>query len=655
MTLQIVQTPNPRSPQAQYRFNKPTLEFLDSNLESLTLGVGTARAIRRAADKYKVSTLSDGAPIVEVGSFVLGRPLSHREVARSLEDIGEDSVVIVFGLGTGQAVRAVRSMCRVPVLVYEPDASVLQSVLSYGPLAMGDVPIVCGLSELAWHWRKFKSRELNVRVVVTPGYRQAYREQVQSFLEEVPSLLQRTAISRSTYNCRAQIWVRDILDNLPRVLNSPPFLRLENVYAGVPAFVVGAGPSLDKNIHHLREAVSKGIVFATNSGAMALARHGIEPQVVVCIESIDCSENLKKLPCLDKSVRAFSLSAAPASLAVGKGPLLPLHEAIPQYDGPLQQLTGVSGVLTFGSVSTTALSLARIAGCSPIVLVGQDLAYTDGATYAEGTGYEASAARVDEQSGRVHFDWSAERLRSHGTSRGSIPKWENFQKMPRWGGGQPVASTVSFSNIRDWFEGLAILLKNAVDPPRLINATEGGARIEGYEEIPLQQLLSSLPTRHDLAPEALAARANLDWRAPTAQYVDEWLSSIGHGVQEVERKARRCRRVASYARRAMRVGDSQVVVTAYSRLDVAERELRQAVLNCPMVDAWSHGAVTQASGKPLANTDDARKKALHAMGRSIRVAMAIERSAKALCKQLSLSRITGEEISATSTHNTPQT
>ena len=43
-------------------------------------------------------------------------------------------------------------------------------------------------------------------------------------------------------------------------------------------------------------------------------------------------------------------------------------------------------------MSTVAFALAAALGCSPIVLVGQDLAFTDGRTHAEGTRFEHSRA-----------------------------------------------------------------------------------------------------------------------------------------------------------------------------------------------------------------------------------------------------------------------
>ena len=159
------------------------------------------------------------------------------------------------------------------------------------------------------------------------------------------------------------------------------------------AFIVGAGPSLGKNCELLARAAKKGIVFAVNSSALALGRRGVTPQVVACMESIDLSELLSQVPYLDQVVRAFSLTAHPKTMRTGAGPLLPVYEGLPQF-APLIGLGRANGLAVCGSVSTLAFSLAQRLGCSPIVLVGQDLAYTDGQAYAAGTPYAGSRVKL---------------------------------------------------------------------------------------------------------------------------------------------------------------------------------------------------------------------------------------------------------------------
>lgn len=53
---------------------------------------------------------------------------------------------------------------------------------------------------------------------------------------------------------------------------------------------------------------------------------------------------------------------------------------------------------TFGgsTVAHGAVSLAAALGASPIVLIGQDLAYTDGRHYAKGSAYDQVTIKIGE-------------------------------------------------------------------------------------------------------------------------------------------------------------------------------------------------------------------------------------------------------------------
>lgn len=607
--------------------------FLEVNLESLRIAPDTRKAVLDRAPRGQVVTLSDGTAYIEDGSVRLGMPITPAEVFAQLAGVGSENIVVIFGIGTGQVPRAVRAMCNVPIVVYEPDPAVLRTLLEFGPLDIGDVPVASCVADLTRIWREFALRLVNVRVLTTPGYYQEYPAQVREFVEAIPSLLQRVAISKATYNHRAKTWVQDIIANVELLTDAPPFLTLEGRYEGVPAFIIGAGPSLDNNIALLGEAAQKGIVFATNSGALSLAKHGIEPQVVACIESIDASSKLCKLPFLSRSIRAFSLSAAPQTLRTGTGPLMPMHEAVPQYTGALEELTGCGGLPMSGSVSTVAFGLARMLGCSPIVLVGQDLAYSGGRTHATGTGYETSAAKIDAQKGVISLDWNAEAHRVHGEAQGTLHGIEELRRVPAWGGSGEVDSGVAFLGVHVWFEATAELMQKSGSTARLINATEGGVHISGYEDTPLAQVLAELPMRGISASDMTNLARSL-WTPIGKPQVTAWLETHAAGARVVRRAARRVQRTALLAARVTVKADPRAVTRAYDALEAAEAKLRASVTSCPLVDAWAHGAIEHAMQAPgsavTGGVDGPLAAAREATEKSGRIARAVEQSAREL-------------------------
>lgn len=602
---------------------------LEVNLESLGLPEDTRARVLDAAPRGRVEILEDGTSFVVTPEGRLGEPLPLSGVLEQLGDGSELDVVVILGLGTGQLVRAVRALCPLPIVVYEPEAGVLRAVLEHGPLDVAPAVVATSLWELTRAWGAFAARPVNVRLLVTPGYYGAYREAARELAEAIPALLARTATSKATYQNRAKVWVQDIIENVDCLTDSTPFLALAGRYRGVPAFIIGAGPSLDTNVHLLQLAARKGIVLSTNSGAVSLAKHGVEPQVVCCLESIDASSKLAGLPFIDRAVRAFSLSAAPDTLRTGAGPLLPVHEAIPQYDGPLATLMGHTGLSVSGSVSTLATSLARALGCDPVVLVGQDLAYSGGRTYASGTGYETSAARIDAETGVIHLDWNAEKRRVHGTDQGEVQEREGLRRVPAWGGHGEVDSGASFAGMHHWFEATAELLQKTSGGPRLINATEGGVHIAGWEDKKLEEVLAELEDR-GITAESIARDAR-ERRPPLpAERIVEWLERYAAGARRVRRAARRLRRLAALGSRVTASGSPGSVARVYGRLEHAEAALRASVAGCPMVDAWAHRAIDDAlpePGEAAEHEAGPHRAALEANGKSARVALAIEQSA----------------------------
>jgi hypothetical protein len=594
--------------------------FLEENLEALALPDQVRREILATAPKGRIVRTADLTPLIEADGHVLGAPLPDDEIREIVRRAVDRTVFVVFGMGMGHVARQLRAMSDQPIVVLEPDLAVLRTMLEHGPTDLGGLHVVTSTHALLGAWAQIGQRFLDALIVRTPGYSSAYPAQLLEVPTAVHDLFQRIGITQNTYEVRSRIWVEDILENLSTIVGTSPFMSLTGKFRGVPAFIVGAGPSLDRNIRLLEEAAKKGIVIAVNSSGKALARHGLAPHVMACIESIDSSKLMAELPFIDDVVRAFSLCAAPNILKTGKGPLLPIHELLPQFARPLEQLTGASGVAVCGSVSTAAFSIAHALGCSPIVLLGQDLAYTSGRTHASGSWWDESRATVNKETGEMKLDWS-DTLKKVGYRHGAEPLTE----IPAWGGEGTVFSGISFSGIRGWFESAASMLTEAREELRLVNATEGGGRIAGFEETRLSDVLADLPERN-ITAASLAALAHESQSGITRCHVTEWIAQQARLTEDVRNAARRLRRRGTAALGAMASEDARRISKSFHQLEQAEQALRVVVHAAPLVDLWAHGAVTAQNGDDAA-PGDARAEAKQAVEKGVRVADAIERAA----------------------------
>ena len=70
-----------------------------------------------------------------------------------------------------------------------------------------------------------------------------------------------------------------------------------------PAFIVSAGPSLDKNIEELKNIKGRGIIMAVDTAIKPLLKHGIVPDIIASVDphkplSLFEYEGVEKIPML---------------------------------------------------------------------------------------------------------------------------------------------------------------------------------------------------------------------------------------------------------------------------------------------------------------------------------------------------------------------
>ncbi|MEO0326681.1 MAG: hypothetical protein AAF447_27295, partial [Myxococcota bacterium] len=203
---------------------------------------------------------------------------------------------------------------------------------------------------------------------------------------------------------------------------------------------------------------------------------------------------------LSVSARAIlcDVSSHPSTLEASLGATLVSFGA--KRGEHLEALFGLPAFPTEGNVATYAVLAALNLGADPVVLLGQDCAFPEGRMYASHCDRDMWRARVlgDE----VHLDVD-ERLWRLFTDH-AIPELrrDRLVRMPAWGGGDAtVASIPMFARIA---ETLVVMARRSPGA-RLINATEGGAHLRGWEDRALADVLAELPEGPHGLHEAIAA------------------------------------------------------------------------------------------------------------------------------------------------------
>jgi len=394
-----------------------------------------------------------------------------REAARWAQEVyaEEDDILLVCGIGLGYHLQRLSLLYpKANIIALEPDLKTFKTALK-----AVDFTFLINKENMFFYFGTDK-REISALI---EKYLNIYQPEKIKLLAYLPVARKATPVFQELENAVNYVvidhilnsntvmrfafdWLENFLVNLPEILQAPDVNVLCGPLKGIPGVIVAAGPSLDKNIHLLSEVKNKAVVIAVGTAFKAVLSLGLEPDLVVSADGGEPNgANFK-----DVKVNEAGLVFAPE-----------IYKSIPvNFPGPkivgaynpyfltwLDNYTKEKRTFLKGgpSVANISFDLAVKMGLNPIIFIGQDLAYAEGKTHSQRTIYEGRSVSPHEQ----------------------LVEVEGF------GGGKKVTTSLPLACFLHWFENEIPLVKEQV---KIINATEGGARITGTEEMTFREAIS---------------------------------------------------------------------------------------------------------------------------------------------------------------------
>ena len=485
-------------------------------VEPSRAGLPTARAM--TPDGKSVYLHSRHDPVREAKDF-----------AEKL-DAEQAGCVVLSGLGLGHHVRAIRAALGddAVIVVCEPDLATLKSAFEHTDLSAeiegGGLEFIAQADTAVIHERLNRhtaALAMGMCYAVPPvaraigaEFHAKCRAAIADFAAFVKMSLV-TLVNNSTITCR------NIANNLPTYVTTPPADILRQRFAGCPAVLVAAGPSLAKNVDQLRGLEDRAVLIAAQTTLRPLLARGITPHFVTSLDFSDLSRQF------------FEGLAIPDDLVLVAEPKATWHvidafRGRPDIDGRRvvlldnefahrclgERLAKRTPMPAGATVMHLAFYLAQWMGCDPIVFIGQDLGFSGHTYYTPGVAIHRAWASELGRFGTVEMkEW--ERIGRH---RPILRKAVDVHGAPIYTDDQMFSYLQQFE--RDFAQG----------GTRVIDATEGGVRKAGTEVMPLAEVIAQHCTRpipaerlrierspwyqpHALAParaELVARRGELD-------------------------------------------------------------------------------------------------------------------------------------------------
>lgn len=386
--------------------------------------------------------------------------------------VGYKTKMFFYGLGNGMYAR--RLLKELPedglLCVYEPsigDLAFLLQNFDYSDI-FSDKRLVllveeCLTKKLNAYFMDYCTY-VDIQVMMIQhylNYNRLYTDNYYDYMNELQIAVRAVNSTQNVMDRYGRQYFVNSIENLSYLHQSKSLHQLsKRLPKDLPAIIVAAGPSLDKNVEELKAAKNRALIIAVDSSLRVLLKHDIMPDLVVSIDGVKMTSHFD-YPGVENVPLICLMNTNHKILERHNGMKFFIHD----LNNYLQTFFGEHDLLlplvgSGGSVANSAMSIAQTMELNPIILVGQDLAYTDNKTHS-----------VDS----VRGSWGKDASKLDGMFV------EGYD-------GKPIWSSTEFELYRLWIEEEILTNPNL----RVINATEGGAKIQGAEQKTLRETIAEV-------------------------------------------------------------------------------------------------------------------------------------------------------------------
>lgn len=518
--------PNPLADDAVYARNMAALFRSDMNLaqriDECEPGAGvTVEPARRGGATAVVVSARTGKPV-----YLHSRVDPQAEAERFAESVkvGEHFCYVVGGFGMGYHLRALarRLTGDAFIVVTEPNLALLRAALETVELAELLADKKCVILTRADKGDVQTRLEphntlimMGAQFVTHPASEQAagpFHAEMRRLLTDHMTFCRMSLV---TLVSNSRITCRNIANNLPTYLATPPIDVLRDRFKGLPGIVIAAGPSLRRHIDQLAALQDRAVLVSVQTTFKMLLDCGITPHFVTSLDYHEMSRRF--FEGIPDGCRTHLVAEPKATWHVAdtyRGPISMLDSPFARLcvGDPLAARAGLKAGAT---VAHLALYLAVHLGCDPIVLVGQDLAYTNHVYYMPGVA--------------IHALWQPQ-LNRFCTIE--MMEWERIARS------RPILMKTRDINGREVYtdEQLFTYLQQfegdfAAIGGRVIDATEGGVRKAGTQVMSLAEVADRFCGR-PIPPETLVYLDQAQWHDPSR--LDAGRAELAQRIEEID-------------------------------------------------------------------------------------------------------------------------
>lgn len=383
----------------------------------------------------------------------------------------------VFGLSDGRCLREMllKSDETNRFIVYEPDVEIYNmcdtlcdiSDLSENQRISLYVPKVTGAIEDILDDTLDYADIRRTEFCILPGYDILYGKECNLFIDKIADKNLGEVVKMATCLKTTRKLPQNTLYNMKHMIGEKNIAQLRQklegkITEGMPAFIVSAGPSLDKNILELKKVEGKALIIVVDAALRTVINAGIKPDIV-CTVDPNVPERFFDHMDLNEVNWCCNNWSSGAVLEQYCKNIYYYGVFSQDWNRILDEVLGYKfpNMYVGSNVTSVAYALATYLGFRTLVLVGQDMAFTNGKSHTSG---------AEEALGGKEYIKKRNLMKVEGVN------------------GEILDTDFQMWYYKKWFEKSIWVNEGVL---KVINATEGGARIEGAENCKLCDVIAT--------------------------------------------------------------------------------------------------------------------------------------------------------------------
>lgn len=422
--------------------------------------------IEKSKDNYNIAKIEKNNKWIYIGSkYNMKKEIEFFE--KHIDNKNEsDYIFIIFGFGAGEHIKVLREKYKESTMkIFEPNEYIYDYAIDL-EFVHNDSKILiekCDEKDI------MELHKINIdfldefdmtkmKIISFANYEKIYNKEYVYVLKEIENKCFDLKVNRNTKILFNKRWFTTLNKNIPYMVNSVLFDNYKDAYKDKPAIIVSAGPSLDKNVDLLKGVEENFIIITGGRPLKGLVDKAIKPSLIVVLDPVDKNYEMMKGAIEETNIPLLFFEVTNEKVTTN-------HKGYKMFSTYAQFIekslsSEMQGLASYGSVAHTSVSAAILLGCNPIIFIGQDFAYTNDRTHSP---------YLENK----HNDNDFEEVKS------------NMDIYVEDVNGNKVRTSRVLNIYR---LGMEKIIK-ANPQTKFINATEGGARICGTDEMTLKDVI----------------------------------------------------------------------------------------------------------------------------------------------------------------------